>query len=1035
MNPDRWQQLKSLFDEALKLDVGSRAEFLSRSCAGDEDLRRDVEALLASFSRAGSFIEQPAAQRIASVILYQKELSDAGQRVAHYEIIGTLGKGGMGEVYLAQDAKLGRKVALKLMPAELIGNRERLQRFGQEARAASALNHPNILTIYEIGAAEGLNFIATEFVDGQTLRDRMCQSPLTLGEIIDVAIQIASALAAAHAAGIVHRDIKPENIMLRRDDIVKVLDFGLAKLAEEKESGPDDLTRDMIRTEPGVVMGTVSYMSPEQARGLEVDVRTDIWSLGVVLYEVLAARLPFEGATLSDKLAAILKTEPVPLRQIVPTVPDELQRIVSKALRHERDDRYQTAKELLLDLRYLKKQVESEGETDRRVTGQSLLSSGTANPGVTQSMANTTLDAAGGTPTSSLSAIKRRKAAAVAFAALLVLALATLIYIYRPQVVHPPLPPSQRILSRLTFDPGLQSEPTWSPDGHFIAYSADRSGNFDIWAQPVGEGNPVQVTKSTAHDWQPDWSSDGKRLVFRSERDGGGLFVVSAPTGGSERKISSFGYRPSWSPDGSQVLFYSANLQNTPSPPKLYVVGMDGGAPREILADTLSTLTGRLRAAWHPDGKRVSLWAEKRGAGLTFLTAPLDGGSAVTSQISPAIDQQRRAAGVDLFDFQWAPSGQAIYFEGISRGVHNIWKVVVDAESLSWIGGPERLTTGPGPDGNLALSPDGSKLAFTTRQEQTRLWSLPFNAANGQLKGPGQPITPQGIDTLSFDVSRDSKKLAFITERAGKRELWEKSFADGSERSLTAGSGFSLSAPRWSRDGLRLAYVRSRPVSQERTEYEHTLEHAMVLLDVSNGNEQMLTSHHQQQGWSWDWTLDQQWILGSSQRETPGQWGLYLYPIAAAPNAETQAKLATSRPGYDAFNAHFSPDENWMCFIGGKSDDAGDVAIYVVRASGGEWVRISEGSNFNDKPRWSADGRTIYFISDRTGFFNIWGRRFDPVLGQPIGEALRVTNFESPGRMIPSKVVPMELSLAADRFVVPIMEVSGSIWILENVNQ
>jgi WD40 repeat protein len=439
--------------------------------------------------------------------------------------------------------------------------------------------------------------------------------------------------------------------------------------------------------------------------------------------------------------------------------------------------------------------------------------------------------------------------------------------------------------------------------------------------------------------------------------------------------------------------------------------------------------------AWHPDGKRISLWAEQRGAGLKFVTAPLAGGPPVSSQIKPEIEQQLRAVGVDLFDFRWAPSGQALFFEGVSRGVHNIWKIVVDQETLSWIGGPERLTTGPGPDGNLALSPDGSKLAFTTRSEQTRLWSLPFNASTGQLKGVGQPITPQGMNALSFDVSRDGKKLAFVTEQAGKYELWEKSFVDGSEKSLAAGNGMSLLAPRWSRDALRLAYVRSRPVSQERTEYEHTLEHAMVLLDVSTGNEQMLTSHHQHQGWTWDWTADQQWILGSSQRQTPGQWGLYLYPVAAAPNAENQTKLVASRSGNDAFNARFSPDENWICFIGGSSYDSGDVAIYVVPATGGDWIRITEGSDFNDKPRWSPDGRNIYFISNRTGFFNIWGRRFDPVRGQAIGEAMRITNFENPGRMIPSKIVPMEMSLTADRFVVPIMEVSGSVWILENVNQ
>ena len=956
----------------------------------------------------------------------------AGTKLGRYEIRAKIGEGGMGEVYLAQDTKLDRKVALKILPADVARNHDRMRRFVQEAKAVSALNHPNILTIYEIDETDSTHFIATEFVDGETVRGRIRSATLTLGEIIDIAMQTASALAAAHAAGIIHRDVKPENIMLRQDDIVKVLDFGLAKLTEEGESGSEDQTRALVKTHPGVVMGTVAYMSPEQARGLGVDVRTDIWSLGVVVYEMVAGHPPFRGDTLSDTLASILKTDAVSLKQIAPGSPDELARIVSKMLRHERDERYQTAKDLLLDLKYLGKQLQSETETERSQAGRDSLTAETANRFAQHTITDAPLRTA---PTSLLGRIKRHKGSALALAALLAIVFAGIVYIFRPRGTPPQRPSVQGILSRLTFDPGLQSEPTWSPDGRFIAYSSDRSGNFDIWVQPVGEGNPVQVTKSAAHDWQPDWSADGKRMVFRSERDGGGLFLVPAPTGGNERKISSFGYRPQWSPDGSQILFYSANLQNTPSPPKFYLVGMDGAPPREIFRDALIKMTGRLRVAWHPDGKRVSFWGEQREAGLTFITVPLMGGSPVKSEINAEVDQQMKSAGVDLFDFRWAPSGEALYFEGISRGVHNLWKVTVDSQSLRWVAGPDRLTTGPGPDGDLVISPDGTKLAFTTRAEQTRLWSLPFNASTGQVKNAGQPVSPAGINSWSLDVSRDGKKLAFITERAGKRELWEKFFSNGSEKLLAGADGFSRSAPRWSRDALRLAYVRSRPVSQERTEYEHTLEHAIVVLDVSNGNEQVLTSQHQLQGWSWDWTADQQSILGSSARQTPGQWGLYLYPLTAAPNAETQAQLVTSRPGYNAFNARFSPDEKWICFIGGRSDDAGDVAIFVVPATGGEWVRITEGNDFNDKPRWSPDGRSIYFISNRTGFFNVWVRDFDSTRGQPVGEARRITDFQSPGRMIPPRIVPMEISLSADRLVIPIMEVSGSIWILENVNR
>ncbi|HEX8847543.1 MAG TPA: protein kinase [Pyrinomonadaceae bacterium] len=963
---------------------------------------------------------------------------EAGTHIGRYEIKSLLGVGGMGEVYRALDTELHRPVAMKFLRAEVAADEKRMQRFIQEARAASALNHPNILTVYEIGQADGARYFATEFVDGVTLRERMRSQEMRLREALDVAIQVASALVAAHEVGIVHRDIKPENIMIRRDGYVKVLDFGLAKLVEPQAASSVDtqaLTKALVNTEPGVVMGTVSYMSPEQARGLPVDARTDIWSLGVVLYEMVAGRVPFFGETTSDIIAALLKTDAAPLKQVSPDVPDELQRIVGKALRHDRDERYQTTKDLLLDLRQLQRQSESEAEIKRsaalaRHPSNPEAASAAATPSAAQSAAHSFLARLKSHP----------RVMVIALAAVLAVLAAGFVYLFRQPGAQPGTqperPPSQRILSRLTFDPGLQSEPTWSPDGRFIAYSSDRSGNFDIWVQPVGEGNPVQVTKSEGHDWQPDWSADGKRIVFRSERDGGGLFVASAPTGGNERKISSFGYRPHWSPDGSQVLFYSTNLQNTPSPPKLYLVGLDGAPPREVLSEVLNGMTGRLRAAWHPDGQRISLWAEKRGTGgLSFVTVPLAGGPPVQSEMNPEVEGEIKAAGVALFDFRWSPSGRALYFEGISRGVRNLWKVGVDAQSLRWTAGPERLTTGAGLDGDIALSPDGGRLAFTTRTEQVRLWSLPFNAATGQVKSAGQPITPAGMNSYIFDVSRDGKRLAFITERADERQLWEKSFADGSAKLLVTVEGLSLTAPRWSQDGLRLAYVRSRPVNQGSTEYVHTFEHAIVLLDVGNGNEQVLTSPHQLQGWSWDWTADQQFILGSSARQSPDQWGLYLYPIAAAPNAETQMQLVSSQPGYNAFNARYSPDEKWICFIGIRTDNAGDGVIYVVSAAGGQWIRITEGSDFNDKPRWSPDGRTIYFISNRLGFFNVWGRRFDPSSGQPTGDMFRVTNFESPGRMIPPKIVPIALALTADRLVVPIMEVSGSIWILENVNR
>jgi eukaryotic-like serine/threonine-protein kinase len=289
-----------------------------------------------------------------------------GKTLSHYQVTEKLGAGGMGEVYLAQDTQLRRKVALKLLPAQFTKDEDRLHRFEQEAYAASALNHPNIITIHEIGQVGDSHFIATEFIDGQTLRQQMT-SRLRLTEALDVVIQVASALTAAHAAGILHRDVKPENVMLRPDGLVKVLDFGLAKLAERSSPrmGAEAPTAAQVDTDPGTVMGTAQYMSPEQARGLKVDGRTDIFSLGVVLYEMVAGRAPFEGATAADLIISIVEKEPAPLSRYAPDVRAELQRIVSKALRKDRETRYQTVKDLLIDLKSLREELEFEAKLER----------------------------------------------------------------------------------------------------------------------------------------------------------------------------------------------------------------------------------------------------------------------------------------------------------------------------------------------------------------------------------------------------------------------------------------------------------------------------------------------------------------------------------------------------------------------------------------------------------------------------------------------------------------------------------------------
>jgi serine/threonine-protein kinase len=370
MDSERWQKIDQLFHDALERESDQRAAFLTEACAGDDSLREEVLALIDSHEQSQDFIEMPAGDLAAAMLVGNEARLKKGQKIGPYRVLSLIGEGGMGQVYLARDVRLGRRVALKLLPAEFTLDAERVRRFEQEARAASALNHPNIVTIHEIGRANSLHFMTTEFIDGQTLSRHVASYGTNLEEVLDIAMQVASALEAAHAAGIVHRDIKPENIMVRQDGIVKVLDFGLAKLAPHPVLSVESQERlgTLVKTNPGMVVGTIQYMSPEQARGAEVDARADIWSLGVLLYELIAGCLPFAGSAKSEILAAILnEKEPPPLARFAREVPPELERIVDKALRKDREERYQVIKDMLLDLRTLKHQMEFEAELERSV--------------------------------------------------------------------------------------------------------------------------------------------------------------------------------------------------------------------------------------------------------------------------------------------------------------------------------------------------------------------------------------------------------------------------------------------------------------------------------------------------------------------------------------------------------------------------------------------------------------------------------------------------------------------------------------------
>ena len=376
MTPARLQTIEEIFHAALDQEPDQIGAFLDTACEGDELLRRKVEALLASHQRAGSFIETSAVGLATRIIENGQADLLVDRTIGHYKISKRIGTGGMGEVYLATDMTAGRKAALKLLPMRFTSDAERLKRFQQEAHAVVGLNHPNILTVYEIGEDHSTHYIASELIEGETLRQRLMRGRMEVGEAVDVAIQVASALAAAHETGIVHRDIKPENIMLRPDGYVKVLDFGIAKLAESTfaeatADGAESVT--LAETNLGSILGTVRYMSPEQACGAQVDKRTDVWSLGVVLYEMVTGHAPFTGDTPGEVMTSILEKEPPPLTSYVTHTPAELQQIISKTLRKDREERYHSAHELLEALKDLRHKLEFKAELERSTLAPSWL--------------------------------------------------------------------------------------------------------------------------------------------------------------------------------------------------------------------------------------------------------------------------------------------------------------------------------------------------------------------------------------------------------------------------------------------------------------------------------------------------------------------------------------------------------------------------------------------------------------------------------------------------------------------------------------
>jgi len=717
MEADRWKQVQELYEGAVALPPDKRAEFLEQACPADASLRGDVQSLLAQ--QADSFLESGPVSAI-------KTLSP-GAKLGNFEIVELIGRGGMGEVYRARDTRLKRDVAIKVLPSGLARDPDRIARFEREARAAGALNHPNIVAVHEIGRDGDTYWIATELVAGESLAKLVERGPLGVPRALEIGRQIADGLAAAHAAGIVHRDLKPANIMVTRDGRVKILDFGLAL---RRRTSQDSTTIDM--TDKGTVLGTAGYMSPEQVRGEVVDQRSDLFSFGVILYEMLGGKRAFSGASSVEVMHAILKEDPPELPASVPPVFD---RIMRRCLQKDREQRFQTAADLLFALQFL--------------------------------------------PQSSTQA-ERPKSSAWWKWAILGAATIMAVVVYWRGVRRPSPPaPAELVLRRLTNGAAFTRHAVISPDGKLVAY--DKDG--DIWVQQVDSDTAIRLTDDPADDTDPAFSADGAQIAFRSERNGGGIYVVPS-LGGAARELVPDGRQPSFSPDGRWLSYWIGPFPESHSN-KLYIRALSGGPAVQIGSET----PVQCGAVWSPDASRILFLAD--------CLAPTATVWVYTVGRKELIRNRDLHLDNDEID-QWIANPPRLITWKRVGDAYEVTAVPVSADGTKVTGTPQKLTSATEHLLSVSAALDG-RMVLSLSAAKDHIWGLPIDAT-GKAAGDAKQITEGSNGESAPSLSKDGREMAFSSMRANGVRVFYKNLATGREKELSTEGG-NYSIPVFAPDG------------------------------------------------------------------------------------------------------------------------------------------------------------------------------------------------------------------------------------------
>jgi serine/threonine protein kinase/Tol biopolymer transport system component len=876
----------------------------------------------------------------------------AGTLLGRYEIRSSLGAGGMGEVYLGQDTRLNRPVALKLLTADLTRYEDRLRRFEQEARAASALNHPNILTIYEIGHAEAGHFIATEFIDGATLRQHMARTEISTIEALDISIQVCAALSAAHSVGIVHRDIKPENIMVRRDGYVKVLDFGLVKLTEHQRIDSEAPTISPVNTDPKAIMGTVNYMSPEQARGLEVDARTDIWSMGVVLYEMVAGRVPFEGATSGDMIVAILDREPLPLARYKSDVPIELEWIVKKALCKDRDERYQTIKDFAVDLRRLKQELEFRSKLERSTpsgegTGATLsngrtISSGGASGSSGEAVVRTA--EVGTTHTASsaeylISEIRRHKGgAALMLASLAVIICGIAFFLYRAFWTGTPTIPFQNMrISRLT-NTGRANGAAISPDGKYVVHIVSEAGQQSLWVRQVATSSNVQIVPPAEVQYGTLTFSNDANFVYyvmSEKRPTSALYQVPTLGGASRKLIEGVDSSVTLSPDGKQLAF----VRDFPAQGEraLIVAGADGSGERRLITRKRPDYCAD--PAWSPDGKTIALsikTADATGYYMNLVAIRVEDGA------ETPISNQR-----------WMSMGRAAWLRDGS-GLVNTAADQVSRLSQVWhfpypSGEARRITNDVNDYRNVTMTADSSALVTVQKDQLSNVWTL---SANGDASRASQITSGKYNGWMGLSWTPDGR-VVYTSNASGQSDLWIMNADGTNQKQLTANAGANA-YPSVSPDGRYVVFVSERTGTP-----------VVWRMNIDGNNQKQLSDT---KSYFPQVSPDSRWVVYESFDS--GRWTIWKVSM----DGGTPVKLSDK----SAESPVISPDGKLIAFSYADEQSNWQHRIAVIPFDGGDAVK-----NFDVSPtagwymRWTPNGRALTYIDTRGGISNIWSQPLD----------------------------------------------------------